>query len=486
VTTFALLAVAAIVFVGAVLVGLRSWRLAIVALIVYIPVSGIAIDATYGHRLERAVAVLAKDFLFVLPAYAGFALWAWRRRERVIFPAAPVTLLFALAVIVVAQAFNPSVPKPLLALIGIKVWLFYVPLLFLGYHLVRTRDELFRLFGLMAGLALVPALIGLLEAALIYGGHAGIVYRAYGGAAAAVTQEYVGLAFTGGGGHLRRIPSTFSSFYQYYLFLAVMLAVAYAWWRGQPLSRRRYVAAGAGWLLLVAASFATGVRAALFMTPFLVVLLLVLEGRSAARFALRWIVPVVAVVLVVATFVPGTHLVTAWTDVATLGRQEFWDVIVGSGRQAIHLTTFGLGTGIDSIAGRYAYPNDNAWSEMIFPLLGRWHESWYVRTWLELGVVGLVIVVALFGTLLVRGVRSHLAVHDPGLRVASAALLAVVAWSMLYAVKSQYLDLDPLNVYFWLFTGLLFKVPALAEPAPVEEEQPAATAPPPLETVAGQ
>src|SRR2546423_11249961 len=117
----ALLGVSGVVFAGAVAVGLRNWRLALVGLIVYIPVSGIAIDATYGHRLERAVAVLAKDFLFVLPAYAGFALWAWRRRERTLFPAAPVPLLFALAALVLAQAFNPGLPKPLLAPLGAKV-----------------------------------------------------------------------------------------------------------------------------------------------------------------------------------------------------------------------------------------------------------------------------------------------------------------------------------------------------------------------------
>ena len=467
--TAAILLGVAVLFAGALLLGLRSWRLAIVALLVYIPVSGIAIDLAYGHRLERGVAVLAKDFLFIVPAYAGFVVWAWRRRERVDFPGAPILLLFALAAIVVAQAFNPSLPEPFVGLVGVKVWLFYVPLLFLGYHLVRTKAELYRLFGLMTLLAIVPAAIGLIEAAFIYGGRGDLVYRIYGDAAGAVTQEYVGLELPGGG-QLRRIPSTFSSFYQYYLFLAVMLAVGYAWWRGRRLGRRQALLAAAAWLVLFAASFLTGVRAAFFMTPFLLALVLLLEGRSGVRFAVRWLVPVAAVVLALVTIVPGSHLLGVWTETADVGRQEFWDVIVDSGREAVSLTVFGLGSGIDSIASRYAYGSEAEWQEAIFPLLGRWHESWYVKAWLELGAVGLAIVLALLVTLVVRGVRAHFALRDPSLRVASAALLAVVIWSIVYAVKGQYLDLDPLNVYFWLFAGVLFKLPALEEPEPPGEE----------------
>ncbi len=70
--TLAFLAAGAVAFVLGLAVGLRNWRWSVYALILYIPVSGIAIIAAHGHRFERAEAVLAKDFLFVLPAYLGF------------------------------------------------------------------------------------------------------------------------------------------------------------------------------------------------------------------------------------------------------------------------------------------------------------------------------------------------------------------------------------------------------------------------------
>jgi hypothetical protein len=36
-----------------------------------------------------------------------------------------------------------------------------------------------------------------------------------------------------------------------------------------------------------------------------------------------------------------------------------------------------------------------------------------------------------------------------------------VIWNVVFNVKAQYLDMDPMNVYFWLLLGLLFKLPTL-------------------------
>ncbi|MGA8805558.1 MAG: hypothetical protein WB866_12795, partial [Solirubrobacterales bacterium] len=54
-----------------------------------------------------------------------------------------------------------------------------------------------------------------------------------------------------------------------------------------------------------------------------------------------------------------------------------------------------------------------------------------------------------------------------------------------YTVKAQYLDFDPLNLYFWLFTGILFKIAVLdrAEAAPPERQPEARSALQPSEPV---
>lgn len=142
----------------AIALGLRSWRWSIYALLAYLPVSGIPVLALYP---DTRAAVLAKDVLFVMPAYIGFVVNHLANRRRMTVPGAPFALLIGLSVLVIAQMFNPSLPSGLVGAIGAKVWLFYIPLLVLGYHLVRSRSDLSWLLGLMSTTAILPALIGI-------------------------------------------------------------------------------------------------------------------------------------------------------------------------------------------------------------------------------------------------------------------------------------------------------------------------------------
>ena len=61
------------------LIGLQSWRLSVYLALAYLPVEGILWVAVYPHT---APAALAKDFLFVIPAYIGFLLVHQVKAER--------------------------------------------------------------------------------------------------------------------------------------------------------------------------------------------------------------------------------------------------------------------------------------------------------------------------------------------------------------------------------------------------------------------
>jgi hypothetical protein len=45
---------------------------------------------------------------------------------------------------------------------------------------------------------------------------------------------------------------------------------------------------------------------------------------------------------------------------------------------------------------------------------------------------------------------------------------------VLYSMKSQYLDFDPMNIYFWLFAGMAMKLPLLQREPPEPQPVPAA------------
>lgn len=435
----------------AVLVGMHNWRWAVYGLLAYLPFSGIAIVLSYPNTSE---AVLVKDFLFVLPAYAGFLAYSIAHRSRLGFDGAPVALFLLLGLIVLLQALNPDLPNRLVPAIGVKVWLLYVPLYFLGYHLVRDRSELFRLLGLMSAVAVVPALLGVVEAALIYAGRADRVYALYGDAAAAVTQNFAEFSYSGGA-PLRRVPSTFSFVTQYYAFITTMVAVTYAWWRGRLRGRRSGLAGAAVWMLALVAAFLSGARVAFLLVPVLVGLILLLEGRGLRVPWGRLAAPAIAFLATVAALGASGNRLIAQT-IAT-AQAEFGDIFVHGFHRALSTTVLGLGTGVDTNASRYAFSEP----ALFQGVGGTWYESWLVKVVLELGIPGLIVVALLLGTIVGRGLREHARLSDPSLRVVSAAILAFLIWSLLSATKGQYLDFDPVNVYFWLLAGVLARVAVL-------------------------
>ena len=433
-------------------VGLIRWKVSFYALLAFMPFSGIAILATFPHT---SVAVLLKDILFVGPAYAGFLLDRLRTGRPFTWRGSPLVLFVFFAVLVLIEALNPSQTNKLAALIGVKVWLFYIPLYFLAYFVVRTRADLFRLLTVMSVAALLPALFGVIEALLIYGGKSSLVYGWYGNAAAAVSQGFT--EFEIGGGSLRRVSSTFSFWIQYYDFVGTMIAVTYAWWRSRVTPKSRSWFGLALWLLMVAATFFSGARAAFLTIPFLLLAIFLLEGRSLKGRALalaRMVAP--AAVLVLVLFATGISVASIFHDLVRKTGIDLKGLFVHGFSQAFSKTLIGLGSGVDTAGARYAYAGQH------FPgINGFWYESWYVKVVFELGVIGLVLVVAIFGTITVQAFRAHRALRDPRLRVVSAALIAFLLWNLVSAVKQQYLDFDPLNVYFWLLLGVLARLPKL-------------------------
>jgi hypothetical protein len=441
-----------ILLAGALATGVRDWRRAAYGLLLFLPFSGIPYVLLYPN--VRPAPVL-KDVLFVLPAYVGFLASRAVQRRRVPPGTFPVELLALFAVLVTVQAFNPALPNRLVGLIGAKVWLFYIPLCLLGYHLVESRKDLVRLLTVLSVVATVPALVGLIEAVLVYTGHPDLVYRWYGDAAESATQGFVQFDYLGGGS-LRRIPSTFSYMAQYFSFTASMIAVTYAWWRGVVDKTRLGAAGMAVWLLLLTASFLSGARSAFLFVPFLVALIVVLETRSLRLPVGRLLVPSVMLAGVTLA-VLGASVVTLVSHTVEVGLGEFQTVFVDGFRRGIATTLAGLGSGIDTNGARYAFGQ----SEQFMAVRGSFYESWYVKTYVELGLVGLILVLAILGYIVVAGLRRHAALRDQRLRVISASLLGFLVWNAAYAVKGQFMDMDPINIYFWLFVGVLARLPEL-------------------------
>ncbi|PYT96652.1 MAG: hypothetical protein DMG36_00115 [Acidobacteria bacterium] len=106
----------------------------------------------------------AKDFL-LLVVYISF-LTAYRRKEITGFRPPFLMPLLLFVWFGVLQIFNPASTHIVYGLLGFKLFFYYVPLLFVGYALVKSEAELRRFFFVNLTLAAIIGGLGIAQAIL--------------------------------------------------------------------------------------------------------------------------------------------------------------------------------------------------------------------------------------------------------------------------------------------------------------------------------
>lgn len=449
-----LLIILALLLLGAVGFGIASWRRSLTLMLLYMPFSGVLPLLLYPHS---GASTQLKDIAFVIPAYIGAMLALLRRNETFGVAKAPWLLTLAFSLLVLVEAFNPHIPKALIGPIGVKQWLFYLPLLVMGYHMYPEKFQFQRVLKWMAIVGLIPNLLGILEAILIYSGKSAFVYHLYGAAAAASTEDFT--TFSLGGGTLTRVSGIFTFTAQYWFFTTAMIAVSWAAWRGNRDDRTmRWLGPLAVGVALFA-SMTSGLRAAFIFDPALLLVIAMLDGLSVSRVFLGAVGALAAVGLTLAALGIPLGPLTSLTS----GHTSFIVGFFGQGIDfGLHHSIFGLGTGIDTNQARYAFTTID-YGTVYATTGGMWYESTYLQAFLELGVAGLVLWVAIMVAIVKRCTTAHMRIRDREARAISAAVFGLLIYTIVFSFKTTVLDDDPVDVYLWLLIGWQWRLGDLAQ-----------------------
>ncbi|MGE0723012.1 MAG: hypothetical protein AB7O45_01485 [Alphaproteobacteria bacterium] len=441
---FAILAIG-VVAVPYIAIALPRWRMSFVGLLVFMPFAGML--ALWLHPFDWIK--LAKDIAFVIPAYLGYFLFRAGDREPAGIGIGLLVTVALFSAVVVLQAANPSIGSLLVAAVGIKVWLMYVPLIFLAASHLRSEADVHRIMRLLLAVALVPCVVGLIQRGLAETIGIGATMRLfYGEAGVGATQ---GLQTFDYGGNLYRIPSTFSFVAQYSYFTLAMLAPAYATAVADPDVRWRF-AGRIGMLVILIAGMLSGARGNILLAPMILGLAVVLDGRLSTALALAVFLPVAAVGGLMAAGIDPLRLLIGATELAERYSQSH---MVTGLVDAIERHPFGLGTGMGSLVSRHVAAGVRL----------AVYENLWAKAVAELGVIGFVLFMVMLLVVLAHGF-SALQRAPANLRSAAAALFACLAVFAATSGKGYALEIDPMNVYFWVFAGFLLKLPLL-RPQPV-------------------
>jgi hypothetical protein len=414
---------------------LRNWRRGLELFILFTPFSG----AVELFLYPAPWPVLIKDVLFVMPAYIGFAISEDLGSVWSGLPRSFGALLWVFIGIVLLQALNPAGPGLLATLIGLKVWLFYVPMLLLGRAYVRDRASLLRLSRLMIGLIWFPCTIGILQWLLSLAlGYEYVLTLFYGAAAPSATQGFS--HFNVG---LMRIPATFAFAGQYFIYVLCMFVPVLGCIGIETDPRWRTIRSASLWLLCVA-GFMTGERAAFVMIPLLLFTFYMLRRRV---LGLLWGGLLIAGLFAVTLSISGIDL-PGLTEMETDLTLNYSRGQLEEIADALRLTWVGVGVGTSTGAARFAASDPDVFVAF---------EGAYAKAVAELGIAGCAILIALQVVLLLFAVR----MRERSRAFASycGAIATFVLVILIYNYKGPVIALDPGNMLYWLFAGVLFSLP---------------------------
>ncbi len=453
---------------------LNDWRSGVLFFLVWLLFE----DLARKYLGNSMVVYFAKDFLIGI-AYLSFYL-AKRRREVETFKVPFRIPLLVFLFFAFIQVFNVNSPSVLYGLLGLKLYFYYAPLMFLGYGMLRRPQDLNNLLALTLVAGIVISLLGIAQAVL------GISFLTPDD----IAPELYALT------HVNRVsPITHQlsgatssvfvsagrfSFYLVFLWIMAMGAQGYL-----LLSRRRAAIYGfLGIGVITAAVLVSGTR-----TPFVFMVASVLMMSAAFLWGAPWkwgqghrlvkalrrtfFIGAVGVILLAEVF--PNALGGRWAYVSeTMAykgegselQTRAWDYPIHNLELAFaheHWVS-GYGTGVNSL-GRQYVAQFLGESE---PPVGV--ENGFGSLIVEMGILGLALWMFWVSAALLSGWR---VVKELRQTVYFPIGFAIIWYSLLSLVLLFYFTVGAYqnyvnNAYMWLLLGVLFRLPKLAQmPQPV-------------------
>jgi len=413
-----------------------------------------------------------KDFLVAVVYLSFFA--AMRRKEVPLFRPPFLKALGVFFCFAVIQVLNPASTSAIFGLLGLKLYFYYVPLVFVGYALVDSEEQLRSFFNWNLLLAALIALLGVVQA--IVG--PGFLNPARPEAdIRTLSTLYRVSPLTGQ--VLYRPTSVFVSDgrFSYYMILSWLVAFGFAAYLLLRVRRGRLLAFGTI-AVVTAAVVLSGSRGALLFTAG--------SGLVAAA-AVLWGAPwrqrgVIRVVRVVqrTILVGGIALILLLVNYpqALGARWAFYSETLSLESPAGELLyrvrdyplqnlvyafdhprwPYGYGTGTNSLGGQYI----GRYLSVKPPAGGV--ENGYGSLIVEMGILGLVLWLVWTSSLALSAWRVVRALKGtPWFPLAFAIVwyAVLLLFPMTYTSIAAYQNFI-LNAYLWLLLGILFRLPALA------------------------
>ncbi|MGK7945814.1 MAG: hypothetical protein AB4058_15235 [Microcystaceae cyanobacterium] len=429
----------------------------------YVPgvVNKVGAYVTYNNTLY-GILHLAKD-VFYFPALLAIVLKRnfliqFITKQKLIAIAVALLGLTSFITLIAVNLLQDPVSardKPfLMGIIGLKIFIGYIPLILCGYYLIRSRQDLVwfnRIFTLLVvtacGLALLqyfflvtgicPGNVNLPEP---INTKATLQARCFVGGSLLYNPTFQPQQY------FQRLPGTFVSPWQWAWFLVSGSFVTYATTCSDPSKIWRMVGA-IGMGLVLGACLIAGQWTAFLVVPGILVVLMIVNTEKNRKKWLKLAIIAVISAIIVSQLPPIQFLIDKliqrwqYADPLSFAKWQ-WNLVK---RDA--MTVFGKGLGRASSVARR---------------LGeiRLIEAFYAKTLYEVGTAGVTAFIVVIATVALQSLRSYLTLKSPTIRLVGLTFLVFIFF-VSCNIYYYPLAVDPVAVYYWLLAGVMLKLPEL-------------------------
>lgn len=138
---------------------LRNWRNG-----VYLFLSWVLFEDFARKFLGNNMGIyFAKDFLVLLVYLSFFAAYRRKDPDVKIFRPPFFSILLVFIWYAAIHVFNPGSTSIFFGLLGMKIYFYYIPLMFVGYSMINSETELRKCFYINLGLMLIIAILGIVQ-----------------------------------------------------------------------------------------------------------------------------------------------------------------------------------------------------------------------------------------------------------------------------------------------------------------------------------
>ncbi|MCU7244291.1 MAG: hypothetical protein NT917_14390 [Microcystis aeruginosa WS75] len=454
-------------------------RLGLLALIIYLPLSStvtfavVRVFQVLGNLVlydqSHLLYKIAKD-AFYFPALAAILIKTktFKQLRPQIKPFIITTLILLASSLITFLFVNLPRGGFAVGIVGLKILLSYIPLVLCGYYLIEQKRDLFVVNRLLIVMILVCCVLNLIQYFLLVQGICPdneflnqlevLVPKSDTEFYPNITEKasLKAQCFVGGSvlynpdRGLIRLPGTFSDPWQWSWFLVSSSVISYAASFSDPQKRWRV----AGWVAMVLVFLATlvsGQRIPFLLVPLFYLVLFIATSKHKQKLPLKLgilgLISLLAVTLNPFIQERGLNFLDRWlysSPIDFVGNQMQW--------MFNYVQLFGFGLGTASSGARHLAGEEGI----------RLIETYYAKLLYEIGIVGFIAFMALVTILCILTFKAYLKIKNAALKHWG---LCIWIFLLFISYNPYYypLSVEPVSVYYWLFAGILLKLPEIRD-----------------------